>query len=62
VEWQWLHSPKWLGMLHKGKIHCSCAMCRSKSYDELSMRDKKLTLRDRQNLHNFWIENDFIEY
>lgn len=25
----------------KNKIHCSCWMCRRKSYDEKSMRDKR---------------------
>ncbi len=29
-----------LGRLDKAKIHCSCPMCRSKPYDELSKRDK----------------------
>lgn len=28
------------GQLSKGKIHCSCPMCRKKSYDELSRRDQ----------------------
>jgi len=31
-----------IGTLSKGKIHCSCPMCRTKSYDELSHRDKKV--------------------
>lgn len=29
------------GRLAKGKIHCSCRVCRSKSYDALSCRDRK---------------------
>jgi hypothetical protein len=29
------------GRLAKGKIHCSCRMCRTKSYDYLSHRDVK---------------------
>ena len=29
------------GRLSKGKIHCSCWMCRTKSYDEPSHGDKK---------------------
>lgn len=33
------HNPK--GELSKGKVHCSCSLCRLKSYDELSHRDKK---------------------
>ena len=35
--WSYKHE----GMLSKGKIHCSCWMCRSKSYDEPSMSDKR---------------------
>ena len=27
------------GMLNKGKIHCSCRMCRKKSYDYPKMQD-----------------------
>ena len=30
------------GRLSKGKIHCSCWMCRRKSYDAISHRDAKL--------------------
>ena len=33
-----------VGRLSKGKIHCSCWMCRSKFYDEPSVRDKRLLL------------------
>lgn len=29
------------GMLSKGKIHCSCPMCRHKSYDEKPATDKR---------------------
>lgn len=29
------------GMLSKGKIHCSCPLCRHKSYDEKSTADKR---------------------
>lgn len=32
------------GRFAKGKIHCSCWMCRTKSYDEASIRDKRLSL------------------
>ena len=35
-----IYDSKRLGQLDKGKIHCSCPMCRTKSYDELSHRDK----------------------
>lgn len=33
-----------LGVFSKNKIHCSCWMCRVKSYDELSCRDKQKVL------------------
>lgn len=29
------------GRLSKGKIHCSCSLCRTKSKDELKFRDKR---------------------
>ncbi len=29
------------GRLSKGKIHCSCWLCRRKSYDALSHRDER---------------------
>lgn len=29
-----------VGKLAKGKVHCSCRMCRTKSSDEISHRDK----------------------
>ena len=32
------------GKLSKGKIHCSCWMCRRKSYDESSMADQRKTI------------------
>ena len=35
----------------KGKIHCSCWMCRTKSYDEKSIRDKRLSLACADRLH-----------
>ena len=34
----WEHGAA--GRLSKGKIHCSCWMCRSKSYDEPQVRDR----------------------
>lgn len=33
--WHYTHE----GVLSKGKIHCSCWMCRRKSYDEPKMQD-----------------------
>jgi len=38
------------GRLSKGKIHCSCWMCRRKSYDCLSHRDKSLLISSLQQL------------
>ncbi|MBQ9413706.1 MAG: hypothetical protein IJU16_01105 [Clostridia bacterium] len=35
----WAHG--FSGRFAKGKIHCSCKMCRLKSCDELSARDKR---------------------
>ena len=35
----WTHGA--LGRLAKGKIHCSCPMCRTKSYDDPAIRDKR---------------------
>lgn len=36
----WTHHGQF-GRLSKNKIHCSCWMCRSKSYDSLSHKDMK---------------------
>ena len=38
------------GILSKGKIHCSCPMCRHKSYDEAKMQDKHAAIRDLSQL------------
>ena len=35
----WTHGKP--GRLTKGKIHCSCPMCRVKSYDNISNQDAK---------------------
>ena len=48
--WYVAHS----GMLSKGKIHCSCPMCRHKSYDEKSMSDKRKDEFARQQLDDFF--------
>lgn len=32
------------GRFAKGKIHCSCWMCRRKSYDDLQLRDKRMAM------------------
>ena len=38
------------GRFAKGKIHCSCYMCRTKSYDTLSHADKRKLLIVQQQL------------
>ncbi len=52
--WQ-IHSegfwtPVRVGELSKGKVHCSCWMCRRKSYDDPRMMDKRncLSLQQKQ--------------
>ena len=39
------------GRFAKGKIHCSCYMCRRKSYDFLSHADRKKLIAARQQLN-----------
>lgn len=38
LVYAWTHGK--YGKLSKGKIHCSCPLCRVKSYDEASRRDR----------------------
>ena len=38
------------GRFSKGKIHCSCWMCRRKSYDEPQIRDKRAAMDAAQQL------------
>jgi len=38
------------GRLAKSKIHCSCWMCRRKSYDAISRADKRRLISARQQL------------
>ena len=38
------------GRLAKGKIHCSCWMCRTKSYDDSQFRDKRMALDAAEQL------------
>ena len=38
----WEHGAA--GRLSKGKIHCSCWMCRRKSYDEPQIRDRRAAM------------------
>ena len=39
-----------IGRFAKGKIHCSCFMCRRKSYDEPTYRDKRMMLSAQDQL------------
>lgn len=39
----WEHGAP--GRLAKGKIHCSCPICRRKSYDEPACRDRRAAIR-----------------
>ena len=44
----WEHGAA--GRLSKGKIHCSCWMCRSKSYAGPQVRDKRAAINAAQQL------------
>ncbi|PLS15070.1 hypothetical protein CVD28_24770 [Bacillus sp. M6-12] len=45
------------GQLAKGKIHCSCPMCRRKSYDELSHKDKVKQIQAHYQLTHYILED-----
>lgn len=38
------------GRFAKGKIHCSCWMCRRKSFDDLQLRDKRMAMNTAEQL------------
>lgn len=44
----WAHGST--GRFAKGKIHCSCQMCRIKSYDDPQVRDKRRAMDAAQQL------------
>ena len=44
----WAHGA--VGRFSKGKIHCSCWMCRRKSYDDPPARDKRAAMDAAQQL------------
>jgi len=44
----WSSGGKKIGRFAKGKIHCSCPMCRRKSYDELTHADRKKLISAQQ--------------
>ncbi len=39
-----------VGRFAKGKIHCSCGMCRTKSYDTPSHTDRKKFIAAQQQI------------
>ncbi len=41
------------GRLPKGKIHCSCWMCRAKSYDEPTMSDWRAQVGAEQQVQEY---------
>ena len=48
--WHYKHE----GMLSKGKIHCSCWMCRTKSYDSLKISDLRKIEKMNADLDDFF--------
>jgi len=46
------------GRLAKGKIHCSCPMCRSKSYDDPSARDKRAKGKAKEMINEYLREEE----
>ncbi len=46
------------GRLAKGKIHCSCPMCRSKSYDDPTIRDKQTNEKTEEMLREYLREEE----
>jgi len=55
------------GRLSKNKIHCSCWMCRNKSYDDFSHADKRKLITAQQQLReetslSFNIEVKSVKY
>ena len=44
----WEHGAA--GRLSKGKIHCSCWMCRRKSYDNPQLQDKRMAIDAAEQL------------
>ena len=44
------------GRLAKGKIHCSCPMCRTKSYDYLGRRDLRANEKAQEMCRELMME------
>ena len=43
------------GRLAKGKIHCSCPMCREKYYDDPRLSDKRHILAANQQANEYFL-------
>lgn len=54
--WAWTRGAN--GRLAKGEIHCSCPMCRSKSYDDPAIRDKRAMGIAEEMLREYLREED----
>ena len=50
------------GVLSKGKIHCSCPICRRKSYDKASRADIRKAIRAVNDLVDNGYGNDLIQH
>lgn len=52
-----LYNGQWKvcsGSLNKGKIHCSCSLCREKSYEDYAATDKRKKASLMSSLEDFW--------
>lgn len=52
--WAWTRGAN--GRLAKGKIHCSCPMCRRKSYDDPAVWDKRATGKAKDMISEYLSE------
>lgn len=46
-------NAKRIGALDKGKVHCSCPICRRKSYDRLRTSEIRKNNRDEQKVADY---------
>ena len=53
-------TPGRYGYLSKGKVHCSCWMCRRKSYDDPRIMDKRRTISQNQSLTAYETETEEV--
>ncbi len=56
--WAWTRGAN--GRLAKGKIHCSCPMCRSKSYDDPTVRDKRSVGKAEDMIREYFREEGML--